>query len=145
MNVDDPPDEFARERATDLPAAEFERELLRTPFERGGRELGVGIDCAGVARAILARAGVEFPDPWDVLAQQWRKGQLDAESIMPADWYRLPAAAPLRNLDLAFLDAERLSVGVVLGGHLWTATEAGGVVRLPVSRCAVAQAWRRAP
>jgi hypothetical protein len=129
-----------------LTVDDFDRELLRTPFARGGRQVGRGLDCLGVVCAQLGRRGVDFPDPWQQLAASWQAGEpLDVGPLMPAGWRRLGELERPRDLDVVFLDAARASIGLVEDGRVWTATDEGGVLRLPLERCKVAQAWRRCP
>lgn len=123
---------------------ELDRELLRTPFVRGGRELGArgGIDCYGVAIERLRRHGITLPDVWVAIADEWAAGNTTPTSCMPAGWHRV-RLAPIDG-DLVFLSADRLSIGVVEDGCVWTATESSGVVRLPLHRVTIDQVWRRA-
>lgn len=119
-------------------------QLLATPFERGGRRIGHGIDCAGVVLHKLAQLGLPAFDPWAAIADRWAAGQLhELDGLFPPGWSRCADGEQLRDGDLLLFGANRMGVALVQDGVAWTARPHCGVLRLPLDRLGyVAEVWR---
>lgn len=126
-----------------ITSMDADRELMRTPFLRGGRQLGVGIDCLGVVLHKLAEWGMPVLDPWAEVAAQWRRGELEPGHLMPDGW-RLVQDQP-RDGDVVFFGTDRLGVGFVEAGMVWTAVEGVGVLRQALHVRPMTQVWRWCP
>lgn len=117
-----------------------DRDLMRTPFRRGGRVVGEGIDCLGVVLHKLRERGLPALDPWGEVERQWQRGRLAPDDLMPAGWH-LVHDQP-QDGDVVFFGPRRLGVGFVEAGFVWTAHEGAGVVRTPLHQCRPVQVWR---
>lgn len=116
------------------------RDLLHTPYELGGRQVGVGIDCLGTVAEVARRRGLPPPDGWPSIRAAWENGTLAAASGFPDGWIRMPAATGLRDGDVLLF---------VSGAHPWCAiVDAGFVISAHPDRGPYAvpmQRWREAP
>lgn len=121
------------------------RDLLRTPYRLGGREVGQGIDCLGTVLEIADRMGLPAIDPWANIAAAWTTGTLDTSSGFPAGWLRIAATATLQDGDVLLYFEQHPWSAIVCAGHVWTASEnAGRVICVPLARWTQqpAEVWR---
>lgn len=118
-------------------------QLLGTPYVRGGRQVGIGLDCLGVVLEMARARGVDAQDPWHLLEQNWNCGVREPGTGFPPGW-RQVADAP-QDDDVVLLRTDLGGVGYVLDGYVWTASRHAGVHRLPLhrARMVVSQVWRR--
>lgn len=118
-------------------------DLLRLPFQRGGRIAEGAIDCLGVTLEMARRRGIPLDDPWDRLADLHRNG-LPVDHLFSPGWHRVESG-PAVDDDVALLVGDELGVGWVLDGLLYTASLRHGVHRAPLSRHSVQELWRWQP
>lgn len=83
--------------------------LLGIPFLTGGRTRA-GIDCLGLVLAGLQVMGIPWQDPWDRIAEAWKRGERSVQSALPEGWTELPAETPLERGDVVM---SRNAAGVV--------------------------------
>lgn len=119
-------------------------DLLRLPFERGGRvEHGVA-DCLGITLEMARRNGRPLLDPWERLGQLFHSGQ-PVDHLFSPGWRSVGRHKPMDH-DVALLhsDAE-LAAGYVLGGLLYSASKRHGVFRIATDRIVIQELWRYSP
>lgn len=120
-------------------------------YRLGGRGDDGTIDCLGVTLRKAADLGLELPDVWARVCQQWRAGRLEDATGFPADWRRLVGAelaaalAQPRDGDVwVSTNCAHAGVGIIAGGLFWSATPGAGVVSLSPARVpAPSEVWRR--
>lgn len=121
------------------------RDILHTPYELGGRTVGLALDCLGAVGSIARRRGLPPPDGWPSMADAWRRGDLVAATGFPAGWVRQPPATTLLEGDvLVFVRAQRAGCAIVHGGMVVSADPRLGVYCTPLDRWGIAPAevWR---
>lgn len=114
-------------------------DLLRIPFETGGRIEGGTIDCLGITLEMARRRGVPLQDPWQRVGDLHRNA-LPVDHLFSPGWHR--AEGTPCDDDVALLVGDELGVGWVLGGMLYTASKKRGVHRLPITRHSIQELWR---
>lgn len=127
------------------PTHESLRDILRTPYQLGGREVGAGIDCLGTVLAIADRIGLPAIDPWANIASAWQAGTLDTASGFPDGWFRIAATSTLEDGDVLLFFEHHPWAAIVCAGYVWTASEnAGRVVCVSLARWTQqpAEVWR---
>lgn len=119
------------------------QQLLGTRFVLGGRKVGAGIDCFGVVIELARTRGVEWPDPWRQLEEDWKAGRVAPGSGFPPGWAEVSDRP--RDDDVVLMGDDLSGFGYVLDGYVWTASPRAGVHRLPIDRAAAAirQTWRK--
>lgn len=124
------------------------RDLLHTPYELGGRTVGVGLDCLGTVAEVARRRGLPPPDGWPSIREAWQRGQIDTATGFPAGWVRQPAGAALCDGDvMLFFSGDHPWCAIVHEQHVVTAHPSAGVHARPLFRwsLAPAQVWRYQP
>lgn len=124
-------------------------DLLRTPYETGGREPGVALDCLGVVACIATMRGVPPPDGWPSIEEAWRRGVVDF-SGMPAGWKRAAHEdryQPMEGDVLLFYGPSHPWCAIVHKGRVFSASREAGVYAIPATRWkqAPAEVWRWQP
>jgi len=158
---------------TDRPQAVDLTGLLGTPYASaaelramGGYQLGVGIDCLGVAKEISGRRGIPPPDMHRAIVEACESGDRSAivAAVAAAVAYEHDPASPLRTASgwravaryervvdgdvlWQFAISHRPGVYVIANGLAWTANPAVGVYCVDVERAdrVGTQAWRWEP
>ena len=116
------------------------RDILHTPYELGGRTVGVGIDCLGTVAEVARRRGLPPPDGWPSIRDAWQRGEIATATGFPAGWRRQPAGTALQDLDvLLFFSGDHPWCAIVDGGMVVTAHPKTGPHARPLNR------WRLAP
>lgn len=115
-------------------------DLLRLPWERGGRFARGTADCLGVTLEMARRRGVGLIDPWDRVAELHILGR-SVDHLFPPGWALVDG--PAQDDDIAlFSSAGELGAGYVLDSLIYSATARHGVFRAPLARFRVDQIWR---
>lgn len=120
-------------------------DLLRTPYELGGRQPGAALDCLGVVGEVAKRRGLPPPDGWPSLRESWLQGRLDTSSGFPQGWTRQPPGTVVADLDvLLFVRRGRPGCAIVDRGLVWTAQPLIGVTCIQLNRWSIAyhELWR---
>lgn len=122
-------------------------DVLRTPYVRGGREIGKAGDCLMVTLTGASRTVGCAPDPWPQIRAAWERGDLRACTGFPPCWARMPTGTPPRDGDVLLFYAAHPWSAVVVNGHVYTADEEAGVYCRPLTRWSKqpAEIWRHDP
>ena len=121
------------------------RDILTSPWERGGRQIGTALDCLGVVGAVAARRGLPPPDGWASIRAAWERGELDAASGFPAGWQRQPPGTPLKNGDvLVYVRGGVPGCAIVDSDMVLTSSPGTGAYACPLRRWPVPpqEVWR---
>lgn len=121
------------------------RDILTSPFVRGGRLVGVALDCLGVVGAVAARRGLPPPDGWASIKAAWERGELAAASGFPAGWTRQPPGTPLQNGDvLVYVRSGWPGCAIVDGDMVLTSSPGTGAYACPLRRWQIPpqEVWR---
>ncbi len=119
------------------------RDILHTPYELGGRTVGVGIDCLGVVGAIAHRRGMAPPDGWPSIRAAWERGEIDSASGFPPGWtavLEVPAPTQWCDGDVLLFQEPYPWCSIVDGGHVWSASHLQGS-----AYCVPLYRWRTMP
>jgi hypothetical protein len=121
------------------------RDVLGSPFVRGGRQVGVALDCLGVVGAVAARRGLPPPDGWASIKAAWERGEIDAASGFPAGWTRQPPGTVLQSGDvLVYVRGGWPGCAIVDGGLVLTSSPETGAYACPLQRWQIKpqEVWR---
>lgn len=121
------------------------RDILTSPFVRGGRQVGVALDCLGVVGAVAARRGLPPPDGWASIKAAWERGELAAASGFPAGWTRQPSGTPLQSGDvLVYVRSGWPGCAIVDGDMVLTSSPGTGAYARPLRRWPIPpqEVWR---
>lgn len=121
------------------------RDILMTPFVRGGRRIGTALDCLGLVGAVAARRGLPPPDGWASIRAKWLHGELDTASGFPDGWVRQAPGTVLRDGDVLVYVRSRLpGCAIVDSGHVLTTSPDTGAYACPLHRWTIppAEVWR---
>lgn len=115
------------------------RDVLHTPYQLGGRSVGVGLDCLGACGEIARRRGRPAPDGWPSIRAAWERGEIDSASGFPAGWVKQPDGVALQDGDfLLYFGVGHPWCAIVDGGNVYSSSsEVGSGYCLPLHR------WRR--
>jgi hypothetical protein len=125
------------------------RDVLHTPYELGGRTVGVGLDCLGVVGEIARRRHLPVPDGWPTIRRAWELGELPTATGFPPGWVRMPAGVVLRDFDvLLFFGPSHPWCAIIDFDRVWSASaEIGSPYAIPLARWRTppAEVWRYCP
>ena len=121
------------------------RDILTSPFVRGGRRVGTALDCLGLVGAIAARRGLPPPDGWASIRAKWLRGELDVASGFPDGWERQAPGTTLRDGDvLVYVRGGVPGCAIVDSGHVCTTSPDTGGYACPLHRWSLppSEVWR---
>lgn len=124
------------------------RDILHTPYELGGRTVGVKIDCLGVAREICRRRGRPPPEGTQAILDAWSRGEIESATGFPAGWKKQDPTERARDGDVFLFFEPQAWCGIIDGGQFWSASaETGFAYCMPLFRMQRApdEVWRWQP
>lgn len=123
------------------------RDVLRTPYRLGGRELGKAGDCLLATIVGASRVCGCAPDPWASIRADWEAGRLQTSTGFPSCWFRQAEAVAMRDGDVLLFYGRHPWSAVVVNSHVYSADEEAGAYCRPLVRWTKkpAEVWRHDP
>lgn len=122
-------------------------DLIGVPWQEGGRDARMGLDCLGVVLEVLSRMGLKAFDPWRAWQSAWRRGWRNVSEAIPEGWVRVARGAGLQPGDVLITEEDGLPTHIVVvveDRRVVSAMKGHGVVLLPLrwAQDRMHSAWR---
>ena len=122
-------------------------DLIGVPWQEGGRDPRLGLDCLGAVLLVLQRMGLRPFDPWAAWAEAWRRGWRRIEEAVPDGWVRLREGEGVQPGDVMITQEGAVPSHIVIvleERRVLSAMKGQGVVLLPLrwAQVRMHSAWR---